>query len=227
MSIESLDIIYEDEDLVAVNKPHGLLVHRSPMAKDAKYFALQILRNQLGQHVYPAHRLDRKTSGVLLFSKSEEKNAAIQKVFRERKVRKKYSAIVRGWTEKEGVIDYPLTHLNKTKAAITRYAREKIFEIDLPFLKHKTSRYSLVFLYPETGRFHQLRKHMAHILHPIIGDRPHGCNKQNKLWKEKYGMMTMLLHADSLEINTPDFNVAIKAEPSKEFNRVLNILKTD
>lgn len=201
------------------------MVHRSPLAKDAKYFALQILRNQIGQHIYPAHRLDRKTSGVLLFSKSEESNSEMQSIFRERKVKKIYHAIIRGWTEDSGSIDYPLTHLGKTKEAVTSYITEHKFEIDLPFLKHKTSRYSLVRLQPETGRFHQLRKHMAHILHPIIGDRPHGCNKQNKLWKEEFGMTTMLLHASSIEFDYHGKQILIEAPFSSQFQEVLDMLE--
>ena len=224
-AIDALEILYEDENFVAVNKPHGLLVHRSPMARDARYFALQILRNQIGQHVYPAHRLDRKTSGVLLFTKSEEDNSKIQKIFRERKVQKIYHAIVRGWTDDALIIDYPLLHLGKTKESITEYETLKRFEIDVPFLQHRTSRYSLVKLMPKTGRYHQLRKHLAHVFHPIIGDRPHGCNKQNKLWKEKFSMTTMLLHASSLEFRFENKSICIESNRSDEFSRVMKILE--
>ena len=117
-----LDIVYEDDSLVAINKPHGLLIHRTPMAKDAKVFALQMLRDQIGIKVYPTHRLDRKTSGVLLFAKNPETNSNIQKLFRERKVAKTYVAIVRGYSDPSGIIDYPLrSPSDKLQEASTTY----------------------------------------------------------------------------------------------------------
>ena len=221
-----LDVIYEDERLIAINKPHGLLVHRSPIAADATEFALQKVRDHLSQKVYLAHRLDRKTSGVLLLCKSKIAEREVQKLFMERKVHKKYKAIVRGYIDVEGTVDYDLTHEDKTKMAITRYTRLSTYEINLPSGKFLTSRYSLVDLYPETGRFHQLRKHMAHLRHPILGDRPHGCNKQNRLWKETYGMISMMLHAETLSLQYPAENaIHITANTSLEFKRTLQILE--
>ena len=221
-----IDIIYEDEKLIAINKPHGLLVHRSRIAMDAEVFALQLLRDKINQRVHPVHRIDRKTSGVLLFTKSKESHKELQHLFSTRKVDKTYIAIVRGFLEPKGEIDYPLTENNKTQEAFTEYKVLQEFELDIPFGKFQTSRYSLLEIKPETGRFHQIRKHMAHIFHPIIGDRPHGCNKQNKLWKEKFEMNTMLLHANSLHFNYPENNpIKIEAKMSSEFERALEILK--
>ena len=220
-----LDIVFESESLIAINKPHGLLVHRTSIAKDASEFALQLLRDQTGQKIYPVHRLDRKTSGVLLFAKTKEANAEVQELFRDRKVYKSYKAIVRGYIPEKGRIDYPLHENNKTQEAITDYYCLNQYEIDLPFGKFPTSRYSLVSLHPLTGRHHQLRKHMAHIRHPIIGDRPHGCNKQNKLWKEQFDMTTMLLHAERLAFHFNNQEIEISAELSEEFHRVLGILE--
>lgn len=226
-SIQSLEVLYENDDLIAVNKPHGLLVHRSPIAKDVTEFALQILRNQINQHVYPVHRLDRKTSGVLLFAKSKEVNSEVQQLFEQRKIAKIYQAIVRGYTPENGTIDYALTENNKTQDAITHYKLLKHFETNFSSGKFPTSRYSLIELYPETGRFHQIRKHLAHIRHPIIGDRPHGCNKQNKYWKEEFGMMTMMLVARSLAFEFPTGNhIVINASESEEFKEVWTILKS-
>jgi len=217
-----LEIIFDNDSLIAINKPHGLLVHRTKLAKDATEFALQQLRNQVGYHVYPTHRLDRKTSGVLLFAKSSEANSAMQKRFAAREVQKTYLALVRGHTADEGEIDYPLSNENnKAKEARTLYTTKHKFDIPLPFGKHKTSRYSLVELKPLTGRFHQLRKHMAHIFHPIIGDRPHGCNKQNKLWKEQFGMDTMLLHASQLEFSINGHSINIEAKIHEVFRKTL------
>lgn len=212
-----LEIIFEDETIVAINKPHGLLVHRTKLANDATEFALQILRDQLGMHVYPCHRIDRKTSGVLLFTKDEPSNRKIQVMFADSLINKSYLAIVRGFTLEEERIDYPLKREDgKIQEAITNYKTISKTEIDLPFSGQKTSRYSLVEVKPETGRMHQIRRHLNHIRHPIIGDRPHGCNKQNKLFKEKWNMTSMMLHAHSLEFIHPITNktIKMKAVPS-------------
>ncbi|HPE57052.1 MAG TPA: pseudouridine synthase, partial [Bacteroidales bacterium] len=203
------------------------LVHRTSLATDSKEFALQILRNQINQHVYPCHRLDRKTSGALLFAKSPEANSKMQKCFADNEVSKTYLAIVRGFTDENGIIDYPLkTDNGKFQEAITHYNSLAKIEVIVPFGKHTTSRYSLVEVKPQTGRMHQIRKHFAHILHPIIGDRPHGCNKQNKLFKEKWNMSTMLLHASSLEFTHPfsGESINIQAPLSPEFTRMLKEL---
>lgn len=222
-----LEILYQDAHLVAINKPHGLLVHQSPIARDAEEFALQLLRDQLNQTVYPSHRLDRKTSGVLLFALDKESDRMMQQMFQNRQVEKKYLAIVRGFAPSEMTIDYALKNENEIlQDAVTHFKTLEQYQIDVPFGKHATSRYSLVEAMPETGRMHQLRKHFAHILHPIIGDRPHGCNKQNKFWLEKFQMNTMLLHASELSFIHPYSNekMVIKADLSDEFKRVLKIL---
>lgn len=224
-----LEILYHDEDIIAINKPHGLLVHRTKIAAEADEFALQLLRDQIGKKVYPVHRIDRKTSGVLLFALNEKTDRHLKMQFSEGKIKKTYKAIVRGFTEKSGTIDYPLRKENgQLQDAISHYKLIEHLEIPVPFGKHQTSRYSFIELTPETGRMHQLRKHMAHINHPIIGDRPHGCNKQNKLFKEKWGIDKMMLHAEEILINHPNSKtkVNIKANLSTDFNRVLTILKS-
>ncbi len=223
-----LEILFEDEDFVAINKPHGLLVHKSSIAADTSEFALQLLRDQIGKKVYPAHRLDRKTAGVLLFSLNKEMDSAIQTAFSQNLVKKEYLAVLRGHTDPEGTIDYPLKKENGTiQEALTNYQTLATTEIDLPFGKFPTSRYSLVLAKPETGRMHQLRRHFAHIFHPIIGDRPHGCNKQNKLWKDTFQHDTMLLHAKSLAFTHPKTqeNIFIQAQIQPEFERALTILE--
>lgn len=223
-----LEIIFEDADLIAINKPHGLLVHKSQIAADASEFALQMLRDQIGKKVYPAHRLDRKTGGILLFSLNKEFDSAIQQLFAEQKIKKTYMAVVRGFTPDQESIDYPLKKENGTlQEAITHFKTLKRFEIPLESGKHLTSRYSLIEVEPETGRMHQIRKHMAHIFHPILGDRPHGCNKQNKIWKNNFEMDTMMLHAIKLEFTHPKSlqKIEIQADLQPEFLRVLNILE--
>lgn len=219
----SLSILHQDAELVAINKPHGLLVHRSPIASEASEFAVQLLRNQLEQRVYPVHRLDRKTGGVLLFALNEGMNSLMQQQFADGQVTKTYRAIVRGYTEDELDIDYPLRRDDGLlQEAFTRLRTLERTEITLPFGKHATSRYSLVELAPTTGRMHQLRKHMAHIFHPIIGDRPHGCNKQNKLFLDQFAMNTMLLHAHRLVFRHPTTNepIVVTASEQAEFTRM-------
>jgi tRNA pseudouridine65 synthase len=222
-----LEILFQDADFVAINKPHGLLVHRSPIAADADVFAVQLLRNQLGQKVFPVHRLDRKTSGVLLFALNEEMNKSLQEAFMAKKVLKKYVALVRGFAPESATIDYPLTNeAGKIQEAITHFKRLQTIEIPLPFGKFDTSRYSLLELQPESGRMHQIRKHLAHIFHPIIGDRPHGCNKQNKFFLENWEMKNMLLHASELQFMHPVLQeeITIKAGFQMEFTRILAVL---
>ena len=222
-----LEIIFRNEHLIAINKPHDLLVHRSPIAADIEVFALQLLRDQVGQKVYPVHRIDRKTGGVLLFAFDKAVEIEMQKQFADNLVSKKYFAILRGHTPDTGEIDYPLRKENGAfQEAFTSYHTLKRTELDVPFGKHATSRYSLIEATPKTGRMHQLRKHFAHIFHPIIGDRTHGCNKQNKLFKEKWDMTTMLLHASQLTFDHPGSGgtISIDAPLQPEFIRVMELM---
>lgn len=222
-----LEIVYQDEHLIAINKPHGLLVHRSKIANDATEFALQILRDQVGRQVSPVHRIDRKTSGILLFAFEKEVEIAMQKQFQESLVQKKYLAILRGYAPEQMDIDYPLAKENGTlQEAFTAFKTLQRAEIEVAFGKHPTSRYSLVEAMPTTGRMHQLRKHFAHIFHPIIGDRKHGCNKQNRFFKEEFDMTTMLLHASWLKFKHPvtQLDIEITATPHSEFNRVMQMM---
>lgn len=222
-----LEIVYQDEHLIAINKPHGLLVHRSKIANDATEFALQILRDQIGRQVSPVHRIDRKTSGVLLFAFEKEVEIAMHKQFQESLVQKKYLAILRGYAPEQMDIDYPLAKENGTiQEAFTSFKMLQRAEIEVAFGKHQTSRYSLVEATPTTGRMHQLRKHFAHIYYPIIGDRKHGCNKQNRFFKEQFEMTTMLLHASALQFKHPvtGKEIAISAKPQNEFTRVMDLM---
>jgi tRNA pseudouridine65 synthase len=222
-----LDIIYRDEHLIAINKPHGLLVHRSTIAADAEEFALQLLRDQVGLKVNPVHRLDRATGGVLLFAFDKEVEIAMQRQFSDNRVNKKYLAIVRGYTPDTENIDYPLRKENGSlQEAFTSYTTLKRAEIPVPLGKHDTSRYSLVEVKPTTGRMHQIRKHLSHVNHPIIGDTTHGCNKQNKLFREKWRMTTLMLHAANLSFTHPvtGGEIIINAPVNAEFGRVMSLM---
>ena len=222
-----LEILYQDEHLIAINKPHGLLVHRSSIARDVQEFALQILKNQIGKWVNPVHRIDRKTAGVLLFASDKETEKNMQMAFAENRVQKKYYAILRGHTPDYQEIDYPLKKENGTsQEAFTAYKTLQQAELDIPLGAHASSRYSLVEASPTTGRMHQLRKHFSHIFHPIIGDRTHGCNKQNRMFKEKWQMETMLLHAAELSFLHPVHGnpVVIKAPLQSEFSEAMKLM---
>ncbi|WP_010252583.1 pseudouridine synthase [Myroides injenensis] len=222
-----LEILYQDEYIVAINKPRDLLVHKSFIASDIQEYAIQILRDQIGQYVYPVHRLDRKTSGVLLFALDKEILKQLNDDFATRKVEKTYIAIVRGYTQDEEDIDYALTNDNgQLQDARTSYKTLQRVEVAVPFGKHDTSRYSLVQAYPETGRQHQLRKHFKHIFHPILGSRPHGCNKQNKLWLDRFGLGAMLLHGLSLKFEHPitKQEIILRATIDNEYRKYNEVL---
>lgn len=223
-----LDILYRDDHLIAINKPHGLLVHRSPIAADAEEFAMQLLRDQIGQRVTPVHRLDRKTGGALLFAMDKDTEIAMHKQFMEGQIHKRYLAVVRGFTPDKESIDYPLRRDDDgvLQDAHTDYVTLQRTEVLVPLGTHATSRYSLVEATPTTGRMHQLRKHFAHIHHPIIGDRPHGCNKQNRLWKERWEMTTMLLHASCLSFRHPVTlkQIVIEAPLREEFIKAMELV---
>jgi tRNA pseudouridine65 synthase len=222
-----LDILYRDEYLIAINKPHGLLVHRSPIAADVEEFALQMLRDQVGLKVNPVHRLDRATGGILLFALNKEVEIAMQQQFSDNRVSKNYLAIVRGHTPDTEDIDYPLRKENGAlQEAFTSYVTLNRAELPVPSGKHETSRYSLVDVKPSTGRMHQIRKHLSHVNHPIIGDTTHGCNKQNKLFREKWTMTTLLLHASKLTFDHPVTGnyITIEAPVNDQFNRVVKLM---
>lgn len=223
MNIESdidianpIDIIYEDEFLVAINKEAGLLVHRSWLDKDETRFAMQLTRDAVGCHVFPVHRLDRPTSGVLLFAKSSAVARTLTEAFTEHNVTKQYLAVVRGFMPEQGTVDYALSFkpdaiadkfadLDKPpQEAVTHW--QSLTQVELPFAvskKHDTSRYSLVRLTPETGRKHQLRRHMRHVFHHIVGDTSHGDGRHNRFFRTQYGCARMLLHAESLALSHP------------------------
>jgi tRNA pseudouridine65 synthase len=227
LDLQMLEIVYQDEHIIAINKPHGLLVHRSSIANDAKECALQQLRDQVGRHVSPVHRLDRKTGGLLLFAFEKDVEIALHQQFQNGQVMKKYLAVLRGHSPDQQDIDYPLAKENGTvQEAFTAFVTLKRAELNIPFGKHETSRYSLVEATPTTGRMHQLRRHFAHIFYPIIGDRKHGCNKQNKFFKEQWDMTTMLLHASQLSFKHPVTadQVILKADIGQEFQRMNKLM---
>ena len=199
-----LQVLHQDEHIIAINKPHNLLVHRSPIAAEETVFALQILRDQLNCWVNPCHRIDRKTGGVLLFSLSKEADRAMQMKFENREMDKKYLALVRGFLPEKGTTDRPLENANGVlKEAITHYRCLQQVELDIEVSRYPKSRYSLAEIIPETGRTHQIRRHFAHLRHYLIGDKTHGDCKHNKMFEERFALNTMLLHARELKFEHP------------------------
>lgn len=210
-----LEIIYQDEHLVAINKPAGWLVHRSWLDRKEKVVVMQTLRDQIGQHVYTVHRLDRPTSGVLLLALSSDVARLLSKQFEQHRLRKIYHAVVRGYVTDNGVIDYALTEeadkiadkhasLDKTpQSAVSHYRALAQVEMPIAVGRYPTARYSLLELMPQTGRKHQLRRHMSHIRHPIIGDSAHGDLRQNRGVGTHFSCNRLMLHASQLNLVHP------------------------
>ncbi len=216
---EQLDILFQDEHLVAINKPSGLLVHRSEIDRHETRFAVQLLRDQIGQQVYPVHRLDKPTSGVLLFALSAQVARQLGEQFRNHQVQKTYVALVRGKCEGEGIIDHPLREdadeyagrkePGPPQEATTHYRHLADIELAIAVDKYPSSRYSLVECRPMTGRKHQIRRHLKHINHPIIGDAKHGKGRHNRMFQEQFGVRRLLLAATQLELQHPENQTAL------------------
>ncbi|EAS63035.1 tRNA pseudouridine(65) synthase TruC [Photobacterium angustum] len=216
-----LEILYRDDYLIAVNKPAGMLVHRSWLDSHETVFVMQTLRDQIGQHVFPLHRLDRPTSGVLLFGLSSEIASQMMPLFAGRDMHKTYHAVVRGWIKEAAVLDYPLkVELDKiadknaseekeAQPAVTAYEPLATVETDIAVGRYSTSRYCLVEMKPETGRKHQLRRHMHHLSHHIIGDVNHGDGRHNRMFREHYDCHRLMLHASRLQFDHPITGEAI------------------
>ena len=208
-------LLHLDDDYVIVHKPAGLLVHRSPIDRRETRFALQLVRDLVGRRVYPVHRLDKPTSGVLAFGLSSAAARRLAEAFAAGAVAKTYLAVVRGVAPDSGLIDHPLVEeLDRygdplaepdkgSQAAVTAYRR--LATVELPFAvgRYPTSRYSLVEARPQTGRRHQLRRHFKHLLHPIIGDTKYGEGRHNRFFREQYGCARMLLAAVELAFVQP------------------------
>lgn len=232
---EVLPILYRDEHIVVIDKPPGLLVHRSEIDRHETRFAIQILRDQIGQYVWPAHRLDRGTSGVLLFGLSKEMASQLGRQFEAGTVRKHYLAVVRGYPPASGSIDHALTRQRdayefqgersstEAQAALTHF--RKLAEIELPVLvdRYPSSRYALLTLEPVTGRRHQIRRHLKHIAHPIIGDATYGKGRHNRYFAEQLGCQRLLLACVELAFDHPidGRRLNVKAPVSGEFAATL------
>ncbi len=208
-------LLYRDDDYVVVHKPAGLLVHRSPIDRRETRFALQLVRDLVERRVYPVHRLDKPTSGILAFGLSSGAARRLAEAFAAGEVAKTYLAVVRGVVPEEGLIDHPLVEeLDRygdplaepdkgPQAAVTAYRRLAAAELPFAVGRYPTSRYSLVEARPATGRRHQLRRHFKHLLHPIIGDTKYGEGRHNRFFREEFGCRRLLLAAVELAFVHP------------------------
>lgn len=226
-------VLYEDAALLAVDKPAGLLVHRSAIAADETDFLLDRLQAHAGMPLYLAHRLDRATSGVVLLAKSREIAGELGRQFMARQVVKRYLAVVRGWPDADGLIDSPLPagpadlgERRPRKPALTRWRTLATATVPIALGKYPEQRYALVEAIPETGRYRQIRKHFHHVSHPIIGDTSHGRGDHNRLWRVNFGVHRLLLHAWRLELAHPldATALAIGAPLDADWQRVLDRL---
>jgi tRNA pseudouridine65 synthase len=232
----SLPILYRDDSLIAIHKPAGLLVHRSALDRHETRFALQMLRDQIGQPVYPVHRLDKGTSGVLLFAVQREVGRLLFGQFERGEVGKRYVAVVRGYPPESGEIDHPLARMADehagvaatavVQAAQTRYRRLATVELPSRVDRYPSSRYALVELQPLSGRWHQLRRHMKHISHPIIGDATHGKGRHNRLFQTLFGHPRLLLAATGMRLVHPLSGEALhlQAGLAEDFSEVIGRL---
>lgn len=219
-----LRLLYRDERVVVIDKPPGLLVHRSQVDRRETRFAVQLLRDQIGRKVWPVHRLDRGTSGVLIFALDEEASGRLGSQFQAGHVTKTYRAIVRGHPPETLVIDHPLERVDDpylrfpgaetrpVQNALTRVRRLGVFELDICVDRYPTSRYAYVELNPETGRRHQLRRHLKHIAHPIIGDSTYGKGRHNRLFAAHFGADRLLLACTAISWQHPDDGRPMKTE---------------
>lgn len=192
MSRPGIQLLHRDDHLVVVNKPSGLAVHRG-MSRE-KIAVLQLVRDLMGRHVYPVHRLDRATSGALLLALNPGTARLLQEQWESGRIEKRYLALVRGIPPEEGVIDSPVPRSPQGPRvpAITEFRRLVVFE-----------RYALMEARPLTGRLHQIRRHFKHISHPLIGDVRYGKGEHNRLFRERFGLHRLALHAVSLEFDHP------------------------
>jgi len=233
-----LRILHLDEQLVAVYKPAGLLVHRSSIDRSETRFALQETRNLLRRRVYSLHRLDKPTAGILLFALDPDSARRMAAQFASGQIHKRYLAVVRGHLPDRGRIDHPLSEEQDpmtdaladpdkpAQPALTAYRCLARAELLQAVGRYATARYSLLEASPETGRKHQIRRHLKHIFHPVVGDTTHGDGRHNRFFREHFGCHRLLLAATALTCAHPatGASLSIRTRPDEEFGKVLDAL---
>ncbi|WP_127470076.1 pseudouridine synthase [Thiomicrorhabdus aquaedulcis] len=236
--LSSFTILYQDEWMVAIHKPAGLLVHRTALDRHETQFAMQMTRDLIGQVVYTLHRLDKATSGILLFALSPTIAQQLGLQFSQHDLQKTYHAIVRGWPTTHGSINTPLkVHYDKIadkdarldkadQEALTHFSCLQKTSISQQIGQYPTARYSLLELNPTTGRKHQLRRHLNYISHPIIGDVSHGDRHHNHFFNDWLGQHRLYLAATQLSFIHPvsQQTVALHCPPEPSFQIALDAL---
>ncbi|HEU4665551.1 MAG TPA: pseudouridine synthase [Dokdonella sp.] len=211
----ALTLLHADDDLLAIDKPAGLAVHRSRLVGADDDYLIDRLRLQVEGPLHAVHRLDRATSGVLLVARNAAAAAELGRQLMARSVDKTYLAVVRGWPAETGEIDYPLSGSSLTgeaKPALTRWRRLATVEVPIAHGRYPQQRYSLLQVAPETGRYRQIRRHFHHISHHLLGDTSHGRGDHNRLVRQHYGVHRLLLHAWRLEVRHPSTAVPLRLE---------------
>lgn len=236
MSHAPLTILHQDDHLVAIDKPSGWLVHRSNLDRHESRILVQALRDQIGRRVWPVHRLDKGTSGVLIFALDAETHRSLGEQFAQHDVRKTYWAVVRGWPQAAGRIDHALRSVDdeyedatsrpEAWQAVTEYRRLATVELPHRVDCYATSRYALVSLNPMTGRRHQLRRHLKHISHPIIGDATYGKGRHNRFFQAEFGCDRLLLACVEMAFRHPHSGerISIAAPVTEQFAKVIRQL---
>lgn len=227
-------ILYQDDDLLAITKPCGYFVHRTTLDRTVEEIVLNRLGEQVESYLYPVHRLDRPTSGVLLFALNSYTAQQISEQFFNQKVTKIYHALTRGWVDKTKIslINTALkakhhdSNPPPLQEAKTYYQGLYHTEVPLAVGPYQTARYSLVALQPITGRYHQLRRHLNYLAHPIIGDSSHGDSRHNRALKDKYALNRLMLHASFIRLTQPRTNrpLLIHSPLPKDFSKLLQAL---
>ncbi|MCG8612849.1 MAG: pseudouridine synthase [Pseudomonadales bacterium] len=233
----SLPVIFQDESLIVINKPAGLLVHKSPIDRHEHQYAMKVVRDQIGQWVYPVHRLDKPTSGVLVFALQPEIARELGLQFMSQSVKKRYLAVVRGYTALGGIIDHPIKETamfksdkkkyeEKTaKDAVSLYHRIARLEVDEPIDRYPCARYSLLAVHPLSGRQHQIRRHLKHLSHPLIGDAKYGKSIHNRFIADYFGVSRLLLHCHQMRFRHPTKSetILLEAPIDDDFRRILQV----
>ena len=233
-----IKILYEDQNYIAIHKQAGLLVHPSKLDSHEKITAVQILREQLKKQIFPVHRLDKPTSGVIIFALDSIAAEKLASQFRQNQVQKKYIALVRGHFKKEQLLDYPLKEeldeiadRNNSKVREAQQAQtyfQPLEQVEIPVMvdRYSTTRYSLVYAMPKTGRKHQIRRHLRHLNHPIIGDVAHGCGEHNKYFENRFKKRRLFLSCLQMTFFHFDLNqsITIQSEICEDFKEVIQDL---
>lgn len=209
-----MNIVYEDEWIIVIDKPAKMLVYPSPMAKNCHWFATKELAKLGYTKLHTIHRLDRPTSGVLLFAKEKEMARALSELFKNGEVKKTYHALVRGHTPINGIIDKDLKKdgEGELQLAQTKFESIQYFLLNEEISRYPQSRFTLVQVEPLTGRMHQIRRHFSHLRNPIIGDKRYGDRHYNKYIKEHFEIENLMLHASKLEFEHPATKEMLKIE---------------